>query len=288
MPPALKTKLGDLLHGAKQRLREAGIPSSNLDAELIAAFVLQCKREAIIAYPERELNASEVKAFETALTRREKREPLAYIIGMKEFYSLNFKVDDSTLIPRPDSETLIDTVLSWHREDTYKPLRILDICTGSGCLLLSLLYHMPQSEGIGTDISKQAITIARRNAGHLKLAKRAKFLLCNLTDDVDGLFDIVVANPPYVPTQSLKGLEPELAYEPLSALDGGLEGMDIYTNLAHHVAAHLAKNGRAIIEIGIGQEKTVAMMFANEGLSLLDEHRDLGGRIRALSFRQTL
>jgi release factor glutamine methyltransferase len=220
-------------------------------------------------------------ALEPLLARRLAREPLALILCRREFWSLDFEVSPATLIPRPESETLIEAALAAFT-DRAPPQRVLDLGTGTGCLLLAALSEFPGAFGVGTDRSPAAAALAARNASRLHLADRAAFVCGNWADAIDGRFDLVLCNPPYIPTSDLSGLMPEVArYEPASALDGGAGGYAAYRLVIPGLPRLLAPTGVAMVELGAGQAGPVALMARDAGMA----HTlrcDLGGIARVL------
>lgn len=274
--------ISQALHEAKQRLIAYGVPLPSIEAELILAHVLQVTRERIIGYPEQVLSVDEYQTYCQMVERRISKEPHAYIVGYREFYGREFKVNSSTLIPRPDSETLIEAVLA-RFTDSHQPLRILDLGTGSGCLLLTLLAEYPQAIGVGIDASEGALEVARANAVHLGLAKRVDFLLRCFGEDVDGQFDLVITNPPYIVSSEISSLEPEVKHhEPHLALSGGLDGLDHYRKIIPSLPLMLVHSGWFICEIGLGQEQDVAVIVQKNGLIVDELPRDLSGIIRCV------
>ena len=212
---------------------------------------------------------------------RAAREPLALIVGWREFWSLRFRVSPATLIPRPDSETLVEAALA-ARPDSATPLRVLDLGTGTGCLLLAFLSERPRAFGIGIDRSIDAVRLARRNARDLGLADRATFLAGDWAGAVEARFDLVLGNPPYIPTPDLAGLMPEVrAHEPAGALDGGADGLTAHRAILADLPRLLTPGGRAILEVGAGQREAVAGLAALAGLRAEARH-DLGGVARAV------
>lgn len=217
----------------------------------------------------------------TLLARREAHEPLALILGRREFWSLDFAVSPATLIPRPDSETLIEAAITCFA-DRAPPRLILDLGTGTGCLLLAVLSEFPEAFGIGVDRSREAATLASRNASALDLAERAAFVCGNWADALNARFDLVLCNPPYIATSDLPGLMPDVAcYEPSSALDGGGDGMVAYRQLLPDLPRLLDERGLAVLELGAGQADSVGRLAQQAGL-VPALRPDLGGIPRAL------
>jgi release factor glutamine methyltransferase len=226
----------------------------------------------------------DVAAFHALVARRAAHEPLALIVGQREFWSLDLAVSPATLIPRPDSETLIEAALATFAGRDL-PRRLLDLGTGTGCLLLAALSEFPAAFGVGVDRSFAAVALAARNAAMLGLAGRAAFLCADWTLALDARFDLVLSNPPYIPTAQIDGLMPEVArYEPRSALDGGADGFSAYRRLVPDLARLLAPGGVAVLEVGAGQAPTVARLARSAGFAS-HQHHDLSGIARALVLR---
>lgn len=227
-----------------------------------------------------------METIENFIERRKKNEPVSKIIGTKGFWALDFFVSKDVLDPRSDSETLIESVLTYFKEKD-KPLEILDICTGSGCLLISLLYEYKNARGIGLDVSEKALEIAQKNGK----GYNAKFV----KDDIFksdfaknlGVFDIIISNPPYIPTEDIKELgENVRLYDPLLALDGGKDGLDAYRALAKQTGKLLKENGLVFFEIGIHQKEDVTKIMQNENFERIAVKKDLGGITRVLIFKK--
>jgi release factor glutamine methyltransferase len=219
--------------------------------------------------------------FRALVARRAAHEPLALIIGRREFWSLDFAVSPATLIPRPDSETLVEAALATFA-GRNPPRRVLDLGTGTGCLLLAALSEFPTAFGVGVDRSFAAVALAARNAAMLGMASRAAFLCADWNSALDGRFDLVLSNPPYIPTAQIDGLMPEVArHEPRAALDGGADGYSAYRRLVPALARLLAPDGVAVLELGAGQALTVTGLARIAGFAS-QPHRDLSGIARAL------
>ena len=222
--------------------------------------------------------------FRALIARRAGREPVSRILGRREFWSLDFAVTADTLDPRPDSEAVVAAALRWCEGRTAAPL-VLDLGTGTGCLLLALLSEVPQATGVGTDIAAGAVAVAARNAARLGLARRASFLRADWDAGLEGAFDLILCNPPYVPGPAIAGLEPEVArWEPRAALDGGRDGLDAYRRLAPAIAGRLAPGGAAFVEIGDGRAESVEAIMAAAGLWRFAGESDLTGTLRCLGF----
>ncbi len=250
-----------VLADATRRLRDAGVESPRAEARLLLAHAMGVRQEEVIAGARPDEAA--LARFHTAIERRGAREPFAYVVGRREFFSLDFAVGPGVLIPRPESETLIEEALRrFPRKD--EALRVLDLGTGSGCLLLTFLAQRPNAEGVGIDRSAAALGFARRNAAHLDLAQRARFLCGNWSESINARFDLIFVNPPYVRSGDIHSLAPEVAvHEPASALDGGADGFEAYRCIAPLLPELLTPSGCALVEIGEGQAEGVTAIFAN-------------------------
>lgn len=276
--------LASALRRAAAELRATGVPDAAADARLLMAAAAGIGREAMFRDPGMALEPAAAARFDAMVRRRAAREPVSRILGRREFRSLDFALGPDTLDPRPDSETLVEAALDAMAGRTAAP-RILDIGTGTGCLLLSLLHEMPDASGVGTDVAPGACAVARDNARRLGLGDRAAFVVCEWAGAVGGRFDLVVSNPPYVAAGEFAGLSPEVAaHDPRRALDGGADGLDAYRAIAAGLARVLAPRGVAVVEIGHRQAGTVNEIFRNCGYLLSDSRKDFGGRPRCLAF----
>lgn len=269
-----------ILDSAVRRLGRAGIETARLDAKVLLLHILGVGREALTRDPDAPVGPEARARFEALIARRAAREPVSRLTGIREFWSLPFTLSAETLVPRPDSETVVETALA-ALPDRTQPYRILDLGTGSGCLLLALLSELPRAWGLGTDRSPGALATAARNASALGLAERAAFLCVDWSDAVYGKFDLIVSNPPYVPSLVIKCLQPEVAcHEPRRALDGGEDGLDAYRRIAPALPGLLAEGGWAILEFGAGQDGLVKAILEREGLAVEGFGLDLPGRRR--------
>jgi release factor glutamine methyltransferase len=251
------------LQQAAQRLQQAGIEDAPREAQLLLR------------------DARDEKHAEAWLLRREKREPLARLKGTRGFWKAEFFLNEATLEPRPDSETLIEAALEFFK-DKSPPRRILDIGTGSGCLLLSLLQEFRGAEGVGTDKASRAQEAARRNARTLGLENEASFLCTNWADGVTGVFDLIISNPPYIASAAIVGLQPEVrGFDPLLALDGGVDGLEAYRAIVPQAARLLKPEGVLICEIGFDQAESVTALFRAH-FSHVEVKNDLGKNPRAV------
>lgn len=280
----IRWTIGQCVGDGARRLAAAGIAEPWREARLLLAHVLGVEPAVVIGYPER--TVVDQPRFAAAIARRAAREPLSHITGHREFWSLEFEVTPATLDPRPDSETLIESVLTAF-PDRQSAISILDLGTGTGCLLLSLLSERPRATGLGVDIEPAAVAVARRNAVRLGLAERARFVVGSWGSALGGQFDLIVANPPYISTADIGSLQREVAeYEPRRALDGGVDGLDAFRAMSRDVARLLAPDGMAVIEFGLGQGDAVTQIMAVAGLSADAFGLDLAGHHRCLACRK--
>jgi release factor glutamine methyltransferase len=269
-----------------QSFQLAGIEDATVDARALLCHVFHIDRARLISDAERILEAREIAAISTLAARRLRREPVSRIRGRKEFWTLMLSVTPAVLTPRPETETVVEAALDAVDRDGMKmeKLRILDIGTGSGALLLALLSELPNAVGTGTDVSAPALAVARGNAERNGLASRCTFVECNIAEDVQGPFDLIVSNPPYVAHDDIASLVPEVRdYAPAISLDGGHDGLDAYRAIAAQAPRLLAPAGRLIVELGAGQEPAVRALFTNAGLRVTAARKDLAGIPRALS-----
>lgn len=274
--------LGELLRSGREQLVAAGIASPALDAALLLCHAAGVRREVVMGYPEREVEAAAAGNYLSFIRRRVAREPVSRILGRREFWGLEFGVTGHVLDPRADTETLVEAALAWLRG--RPAVRVLDLGTGSGCILLSLLHERPQDEGLGVDVSAAALDVARANAAALGLDGRASFVLGNWSAGLPAAFaDLVVSNPPYIPRADIEGLEPEVTlYDPMGALDGGRDGLEAYRALAADVKRVLKPGGAAFLEIGMGQQESVTALLRDAGAVSVRPFTDLAGRVRCL------
>lgn len=273
------------LDAAARALAAAGVPEPRLEARVLLGRTLDTGREALLGHPERSITPAQRAALKAAVERRRAREPTAYILGEREFWSLGFLVGRDTLIPRPDSETVVEAALAAVADRTAA-LSVLDLGTGSGCLLLALLSELPGARGVGVDISAGALKVARANAARLGCAERAHFLCGDWGGALGGRWDLIVANPPYLDGAEIDALAPEIAaFEPRVALFGGAEALACYRALAPDVARLLAPRGAAVLEVGAGHAASVAAVLADHGLAEAGRRRDLAGVERCVVVR---
>jgi release factor glutamine methyltransferase len=265
-----------LQHGL-DRLRETGIDNPRLDARLLLGAALEVENYWLFNHPDAALEPTDLQRFEALLSRRCRREPISQILGRREFWSMEFHVTRDTLTPRPDSETVIEAVLQ-QIPDRGRKLAILDLGTGTGCLMLALLAEYGDASGLGVDRSEAALAVAAGNAERLGLDRRSRFLLSDWFAAIDGRFDCIVCNPPYIASGEFAGLDPEVArFEPVTALDGGADGLDDYRRLAGRIPNHLQPDGIAAFEVGAGQAQKVSALLTDAGLVIRAIRQDLGG-----------
>ncbi len=254
--------LGTALAAAGRALAAAGVATPRLDARILLEHAAGLSRETLAGHPDRRLGDREAAFYQALVARRRRRQPVAQLVGRREFWSLDFMVTADVLTPRPDSETLVETALA-AIADRAAPLAIVDLGTGSGCLLLALLSELPRARGIGVDISAAALGVAAANARRLGLADRARFVAGDWGRALAGEHDLVVANPPYVDDAALAGLAPEARlHEPRLALAGGVDGLACYRRMLPDAMRLLAPRGTLVVEVGAGQAAGVAAMVA--------------------------
>lgn len=281
------TTLAALHRFARTRLSGAGIADAALDARVLVEDLTGTSRTDLLARPDMGVRAEIAEKVAAALARRVAGEPVHRILGAREFYGLRFSLSPDTLEPRPDTEALVDLALPFVRSvcDASGTCRILDLGTGTGAIPLALLSQEPRARAVATDISPGALATARDNAEALGLADRVRFVLSDWFAEVDGVFDLIVSNPPYIPSSEIAALAPEVrSFDPLRALDGGADGLGPYRIIARDAERHLAPGGAVMVEIGAGQGADVAGIFAECGFRHDGSRRDLGGHERALSF----
>ena len=261
-------------------LKNAEIEAPRREARLLLAHATDQSFEWIVAHPEADCRVADI--YDDLIDRRRAHEPFSHIVGTREFWGLPFRVSADVLDPRADSETLVSAALACFpaRE---RSLRVLDLGTGSGCLLLSFLHERPRAMGVGVDRVTAALVVARENAKDLGLEKRAQFLCADWTQGLSGRFDLILANPPYIPAADIAGLSPEVSrYEPRGALDGGADGLDCYRAIAAQLPTVAGAGTQVILEFGIGQGPAVSHIFEACGFSQIEVISDLAGLPRCL------
>jgi len=279
--------LATLRKKIEARLRKTGIEEASLDARLLISHIIPVTEIDFAINADQTVSNEQQNLIDVLVQKREKRIPMSQIFGEKEFWSLSFKVTRDTLTPRPDSETLIEVALN-EFEDKNATLSILDLGTGSGCLLLTLLSELKNAIGLGIDVSTSAIKVANENAKNLSLNKRATFLKSNWFEKLSKTkkFDLIIANPPYIGLNEKPELAPEVCeHEPHSALFAGEEGLDDYRIIAADIAGYMSEKSIIILEIGYRQSSAVKDIFAQKGFKNINLFQDLGGRDRCLLIR---
>lgn len=283
--------LGEALQRIASVLKAAGVAEPRREARWLVAAALDVSGEALLTKPDCALDDAGRARLTEWLSRRAGREPLWRISGAREFYGRSFALSPETLEPRPDSETVVAAVIDIVRRhySAGYPARIIDVGTGSGCLLISILAELEQASGVGTDISPGALAVAAQNARALGVAERAEWRLTRSLEAIDETFDVLVSNPPYIPTTEIEHLEPEVRlHDPRAALDGGADGMDIYRAVAAR-ACHVVPDGFLVLEVGAGQHQQVGqilkMALKLASTSDFTGIRDLSGHVRCVTIR---
>ncbi len=277
--------IGRVLAWASADFRGRGIESARLDAELLLAAVLGTDRVRLIIESERLLSRGELAAYRELIKRRRSAEPVAYILGKREFYGLDFRVDRRVLIPRPDTEILVEAALARSGERVMHG-RALDLCTGSGCVAIAFKKARPTWSVTATDVSAQAIELARENAVRLGAIWGLRFLVSDLASALDPgeRFELVTANPPYIPSAEVDALDPGIKnFEPRGALDGGADGLNVVRRVIAESVPLLEPRATLAIEVAAGQAAAVSELMAGAGLAGLERHRDYQGHERVVS-----
>jgi release factor glutamine methyltransferase len=280
--------ISEALALARQNLQQQGIDSYWIDVLLLLCCCLSCTKEQVIFNSNLTINPEQQKKFFDLIKRRGNKEPLSHLVGKREFFGNDFIVSNNVLDPRPDSETLISYVLEYFVNKNID-LNILELGVGSGCLLLTILSHFPNSNGVGADISHLALDIAKKNAESLFLLNRIELLQSDwfVNLPLEKKFDLIISNPPYIKTNDIKFLQEEVRiFEPILALDGGKNGLDCYLLIAKNAIFYLKNNGILVLEIGQNQEKEVIKIFNNAGLKFVANKKDLSSIVRCLVFKK--
>ena len=269
----------DCYKNAEAKLRSCGIEEAGQDARLLLEYVCKTDRTVLYAHPERELTPEQEQLYNQLIERRFTREPLQYITGEQEFMGLPFKTGKDTIIPRQDTETLVEDAM----KDLHDGMELLDVCCGTGCILLSLLHYSNDTKGLGVDLSAGAVELSKENAKALGLSDRADFIISDLFENVSGKYDRIVCNPPYIPHAVIDTLQPEVKdYEPVKALDGGEDGLDFYRILAEEAKNYLKRGGMIYLEIGYDQGPAVSALFSEKGYKNVEVLKDLAGLDRVV------
>jgi len=274
------TTLGTVYQDTRKTLRSAGIETADIDSRLILAHAFGCAPDDVLLKPDMPVHADHA-VLQDAIGRRLKHEPVSKITGHREFYGLDFILNRDVLDPRADSETVIDSARRFL--EGRNDIRILDVCTGTGCLLITLLTLFPGATGVGTDISETALSVARENAEKHGVSDRCRFIQTSFVDGVDGVFDGLVCNPPYIRTDAIADLADDVRlYDPMLALDGGIDGLVPYRIIFPQIRTVLKQDGRAFFEIGFDQGDDIKKMAAECGLQVHETVRDLNAHERVV------
>jgi release factor glutamine methyltransferase len=272
--------LGQIIRKASQILKNHDIHTYELDAQIILSNIMGVTREFLITNDYLTVSKRIKKKYNNAIKRRIKKEPVAYIIGKKEFWSENFKVNSYTLIPRPETELMIYNVVKYFKN---KKINILDIGTGSGCILLAILKELQFSRGIGIDISAEAIKIAKENSKNLNLLNRSKFKTFDINGFNVGKYDLIVSNPPYIPFKEIRNLDRDIInFEPIVALNGGNDGLDLIKKVIYKSVKLLKKNGLLALEIGNKQYPRVTDLLNQLGFKEMGKLYDYNCNVRCI------
>ena len=272
--------LENTIKQASQLLKNKNIISHELDVQVILSDIMGVKRDFFIANSHINVSINTIKKFNHAIKRRINREPVAYIIGKKEFWSQDFAVNQATLVPRPETELLIYKVVDFFKN---KRINVLDIGTGSGCILLSILKELDFSRGVGIDISTKAIKTAQINSKNLNLFHQSKFKVFDISKFNVGKYDLIVSNPPYIPSKDIKNLSKDIInYEPLVALNGGLDGLDLIRKVIYKSNSLLKRNGLLAIEIGFNQYLKVSSLLRQYGFREMSRQCDYNHNVRCI------
>jgi release factor glutamine methyltransferase len=272
-----------VLDWTTQRFTDAGIGTARLEAQLLLAHVLCCSRVQLYTSFDKPLGEAELAGYRALIKRRLGGEPVAYLLGEQEFWALPFYVDASVLVPRPDTETVIEVARAL-RPDPAAPCRVLDLCTGSGAIAISLAKELPGAQVVATEVSAEAAAVARRNAERNGVADRVEIRVGDLFAPVAGeRFDLIAANPPYIATSVIATLAAEVRREPSIALDGGPDGLAFYDRICAAASAHLAAGGALVLEHGFDQADAVQARLEAAGFLRIAMVRDLGKNPRVTS-----
>ena len=262
----------------KEQLQKAGIAEAELDARLLLEFICHTDRNALYAHGDQEIEDEKMQDFLQLIEKRAVHIPLQHLTGEQNFMGLDFLVNEHVLIPRQDTEILVEEIM----RDLHDGIRILDMCTGSGCILLSLLHYSNDCSGVGVDVSEDALAVARQNADRLA-EKQAVFIQSDLFEKVEGSFDLIVSNPPYIRSQEIAGLMPEVReHEPHLALDGKDDGLHFYREIIKGTMLHLKRGGQLFFEIGYDQGEAVQALLAANGYTEIAVVKDYAGLDRVV------
>jgi release factor glutamine methyltransferase len=279
----MTTTIAEAVQAGAERLARSGVPDPQKDARWLMSAALAIPRSRLLAASAERIEDAVLATFLQMIEARSRRQPVAQIIGRREFWGREFLVTGDVLDPRPETETLVEIAL----ESVPPAARILDLGTGSGVLIVTLLAERADATGIAVDIDRAALQVAAANAARHSVDRRVIFRQSDWAQAIDGPFDLIVSNPPYVPADMLTGLYPEVRdWEPRHALTAGPSGLEAYERIAGDLDRLLAASGAALFEIGYDQGNSVATVFRNSGFGAVDVHRDLSGRDRVISVRR--
>jgi release factor glutamine methyltransferase len=280
------TTRAQALKELRQTLAQSGFETAALDARLLLLAALGISATDLVMHPDVPLTPEQAQTLADFTRRRLAHEPVARMIGEREFWGLPFRLSPETLVPRPDTETVVATVLELI-PDRQTPLRIVDFGTGSGCILVALLHEMPRATGLGIDLSEGALRTARENAWANGVGERSRFAAARWAEAVSGTFDVIVSNPPYIASAIIPTLDEEVReHDPLLALDGGQDGLEPYRILLSEAGRLLAPGGLLAVEIGYDQEEALRSLAAEKGLEILRVAHDLSGHPRCVAMRR--
>ncbi len=285
----MDSNIEKFLDTATEKLRKGQVPNARLDARILLAGVLGCEAGEVLFY-NKGMSPAQSQRFFSMIDQRINHKPVDKILGAKGFYKYDFKINENVLSPRPDTEVLVEAAIDYIR--LHDVANILDLGTGSGCILLSVLSEFQNLQGCGVDISTKALEVAKNNADILQVSERVSFrhmnwFAENFIDEMGECFDVIVSNPPYIPTEDINSLDDEVRrYDPLSALDGGEDGMESYRKLAQVMPRLLTDNGIVFLEVGIGQAAEVSALFCGYGFKLLQIIKDLNGIERCIILKK--
>lgn len=276
----------DVLRRARQQLAQAGVDSPDADARILLCHAAEISRSELIGRPDVGVAPAALARFEALLRRRCDREPVARILALRAFHDLDLEVSPDTLDPRPDTESVVEVGLAL-AGDRDAPIRILDLGTGTGAIVLALLKALPNATGVGTDVSEAALVVARRNAERNGVADRVRFAVSDWFSSIAGRYHLIVSNPPYIATAEIDTLEPEVRrFDPAGALDGGADGLDAYRAIVVRASEHLTDRGWLVLEVGYDQADQVGNLAAAAGLRCIKNaaaaQYDLGGYERCV------
>jgi len=272
--------LENLIKEGSRSLKEKNINSYKLDAELLLSNAMGISKEFLLLNNNLNISTKKIEKYKKLINRRVKKEPIAYIVGKKEFWSQSFIVNRSTLVPRPETELMLYKLVKYFKN---KKINILDIGTGTGCILLSLLKELKSSRGIGIDISNSTIKTAMRNSKALNLLNRSKFKVCDLNEFNYGKYDLIVSNPPYIPSRDIKSLSQDItSFEPLVALNGGKDGLDLIKKVIYKSSVLLKKNGLFSLEIGTNQYAKVLNIMNLYKFRIVWKEYDCNDNVRCI------